>query len=120
MADRLGLDPSPDTVWNLAPWSWAADWFTNAGDVVSNLSDFASGGLVMAYGYMMEHSSVTDSYRLADHTGLIPMMGKPRSLDVVTETKLRIRANPFGFGVAWDGLSPFQLSILAALGLSRT
>jgi hypothetical protein len=120
MADRLGLDPSPDTVWNLAPWSWAADWFTNAGDVVSNLSDFASGGLVMVYGYMMEHSSVTDSYRLAHNTGLHPSMGKPQSLDVVTETKLRIRANPFGFGVSWDGLSPFQLSILAALGLSRT
>jgi hypothetical protein len=34
-------------------------------------------------------------------------------------TKRRTEANPFGFGVSWKGLSPFQLSIAAALGISR-
>jgi len=33
-----GTGLTPETVWNLTPWSWAVDWFTNAGDVLSNVS----------------------------------------------------------------------------------
>jgi hypothetical protein len=119
-ADRLGLDPSPELVWELTPWSWAVDWFSNAGDVISNVSDFATGGLVMRYGYIMEHSIVKHTY-YQPNSGFIKN-GKPLAagpLSLVTETKLRRQANPFGFGVTWEGLSTFQASILAALGISR-
>jgi hypothetical protein len=120
LANRLGLRPTPDTLWELTPWSWAADWFSNAGDVISNVSDFASAGLVMRYGYMMEHSIVRRTY-FQPYSGY-RINGKQVAAGpfaLVTETKQRRQANPFGFGVSWDGLSTFQASILAALGISR-
>lgn len=120
IADRLGLKPSPDLVWELTPWSWAVDWFSNAGDVVSNVSDFGTGGLVMHYGYIMEHSIRSRTYFQPNpgfRVNLKLVAAGPLSL--VTETKVRRQANPFGFGVSWEGLSTFQASILAALGITR-
>jgi hypothetical protein len=120
MADRLGIQASPDTVWELTPWSWAVDWFSNAGDVISNVSDFATGGLVMRYGYVMEHSITTDTYSLVGSKPGINAKHLPAGeITLVTETKVRRQANPFGFGVTWEGLSTFQASILAALGITR-
>jgi len=115
----VGADPSPETLWNLAPWSWAADWFSNAGNVIQNISSFQADGHVLAYGYIMEHSSVTDTYSLE---GCHYTNGQPieiPALTLTTEVKKRRRANPYGFGVSWDGLSSFQVSILAALGITR-
>jgi len=120
MADRLGIQATPDTVWELTPWSWAVDWFSNAGDVISNISDFGTGGLVMRYGYMMEHSIKERTYtqpKSGYRVKGIPQVAGP--LTLVTETKVRRPANPFGFGVTWEGLSTFQASILAALGITR-
>jgi hypothetical protein len=118
LADRLGLSLTPDTLWNLAPWSWAVDWFSNAGDVIQNVSNFSNDGLVMAYGYVMEHSIHRVTY-----TWDLPHVNGGRlnvqPLTLVTESKVRVGANPYGFGVTWDDLSPFQLSILGALGISK-
>jgi len=119
LAQRLGLDPSPEDLWELAPWSWAVDWFSNAGDVISNVNSFQIDGTVLAYGYMMEHTIISDTYTL---TGVTDVNGDPvaiPTLTLVTETKVRQVANPYGFGVSWDGLSSFQASIIAALGISR-
>lgn len=117
MAEKVfGLSLSPEVLWNLAPWSWAADWFGNAGDVLSNVSSRINDGLVMRYGYVMEHTVTFDSYRISQTAGYRQLMS---DLVLVTETKKRIRANPYGFGVSWDGLSPYQLSVLAALGISK-
>jgi len=74
---------------------------------------------VLAYGYMMEHTIVSDTYSM---TGITDVNGNPVSipnLTLVTETKVRQVANPYGFGVSWDGLTSFQGSILAALGLTK-
>jgi len=114
----LGLDLDLETIWNLAPWSWAVDWFSNAGDVISNVNDFLEDGLVMPYGYMMEHTIVSYQY-----TRKFQNLMRSGSIDshvtLVTETKMRRKANPFGFGVSWSGLSKLQYSILAALGITR-
>jgi hypothetical protein len=114
----LGLELTPDLLWNVAPWSWAADWFSNTGDVVSNISDAASVGLIMRWGYIMEHSINKVTY-VPLTTNLIDSKAKASPLSFITETKVRRGANPFGFGLNWEGLSPFQLSIAAALGISR-
>lgn len=113
----LGLQPTPETLWNLAPWSWAVDWFTSAGDVVSNVSDWSTDGLVMRYGYLMEHTLSKDTYLWRTTSGNIGCAPSP--VVVTRERKLRRRANPFGFGLTWGGLSPRQLAIAAALGISR-
>lgn len=124
-ADRaeqvLNVSLTPEVLWEIAPWSWAVDWFAQVGDVIHNLQARQQDGLVMRYGYLMEHSMVKDTYtRTAGLplVGGVPLSTNP-SFSLITETKKRIRANPFGFGVSWSGLSPFQLSIAAALGLSR-
>lgn len=119
LARQLGAVPTPETVWNVAPWSWAVDWFSNTGDVISNWTSFHVDGLVMSYGYMMEHTIVEDTYRLDGaqfNTG--PYVPVP-PLRLVTETKIRRVANPYGFGLTWEGLNPFRLSILGALGLTK-
>jgi hypothetical protein len=116
----LGLNLSPETVWNALPWTWAIDWFSNAGDVVSNLSDWATDGLVLKYGYVMEHSFFTDTYFQMDEQGLLKGSYFHTSPVIAcVETKRREVATPFGFGLNWSGLSPRQLAIAAALGLTR-
>jgi len=118
----LKTDITPDTLWNLAPWSWAIDWFSSAGDVIANAENFTKYGLVMRYGYLMEHTIVKDTYsRVLPEDSFTGVNRFPvtSSFSLITETKTRRRANPFGFGVSWSGLSPHQLSIAAALGVSR-
>jgi hypothetical protein len=61
-AKRLGLRLTPEVLWNLTPWTWAADWVTNAGAVVHNISAFANDGLVMPWGYIMNERSIRNSY----------------------------------------------------------
>lgn len=115
-----GLSLDPETIWNLAPWTWAIDWVSNAGAVVSNLSDWATDGLVLKYGYIMEHTVVRDTYDFVGPTGLHSSDVRPVPITFVTETKIRRRATPFGFGLTMGGLTPRQLSIISALGISRS
>jgi hypothetical protein len=118
-ADRIyGLSVTPETLWNLAPWSWAVDWFTNIGDVISNVSDFINDGLLLRYGYIMETIKVSDTYTLAN----VPLKDRgPVNLTMVKSTtvKQRLPATPFGFGLTFDGLSTKQKAILTALGITR-
>lgn len=116
----LGLELTPDVVWSLTPWSWALDWFSNSGDIVSNLSDWASDGLVMKYGYVMETVRSETTYYL-DGGSQYNFTGNrfPSTVTVWSESKRRRAASPFGFGVSWEGMTPRQLAISAALGLTR-
>jgi len=119
-ADHLyGLALTPDLVWELTPWSWAIDWFSNAGEVITNFQNFSLYGQVMRYGYIMEETTTKIKYSI-DRCGLItiPDRSVPPSSVTIT-TKVRRPANPFGFGLSWDGLSPQQLLITAALGITR-
>jgi hypothetical protein len=127
-ADALyGLNLSPDVLWEMTPWSWAVDWFTNAGDVIHNVGNFAAAGLVMRYGYMMEETISTTYTRYGPSPWLyFTDSGQVKtkregscSIGYKTISKSRAPANPFGFGVGWEGLSPTQLAITAAIGITR-
>lgn len=113
----LGLELTPSLLWELAPWSWLADWVTNTGDLINNVTQFSRNGLVMRWGYIMEHcvQDITYKWTMVDPSSQIP----PGSLTLRVETKNRRAASPYGFGVDLGGLSAFQLSVLAALGISR-
>jgi len=112
------------TVWNLIPYSWAADWFTNAGDVVRNLDAFANDGLVLAWGYVMEQHTVTErrTLRGALLAGT-PVEGSQLPSVITTDFSVirrrRRKATPFGFGFDMGTLSLRQKSILGALAASR-
>lgn len=120
--DKLyGVKPGVDTAWELLPYSWLVDYKTSAGAVISNLSAFGADGLIMPYGYIMGQVKTTTDYRWEGQLRGADGVSKPAVLEatVVKTTKQRERAHPFGFGVLPGSLSGRQLSILAALGLSR-
>lgn len=119
-AQILGGTLDPETLWNLAPWSWAVDWFSNAGDVAHNVSMFARNGLVLRYGYITEHTVHKRTHYHRGQTGFPSFSDDDvSSISFVSETKRRLPAGPYGFAISWDGLSTFQLSVLSALGITR-
>jgi hypothetical protein len=112
----FGIIPKPIDVWNLIPWTWLVDWFTNFNHVITNLSYLGRDGLRIRRGYLMgTYSDVLTTRRTATY------MGQPlESIGVRSyERKYRVHASPFGFGLTWKDFDPFQLSILGALGVSR-
>jgi hypothetical protein len=116
----LGVELTPSVLWNLAPWSWAVDWVANLGDVIDNVSDWSTDGLVMRYGYIMEHTVQDVTYTMIDPSRYVPYgthFASPLTFRI--ETKRRVKATPFGFGVTWNSFTPRQLAIAAALGISR-
>lgn len=114
LANHLfGTRITPEVVWELAPWSWAVDWFSNAGDVIHNISTLGTDGLVMQYGYAMR------TMRKQQLWGCTVPGGASGIVEVLEETKQRVPANPYGFGIDDVSLNRTQLAILAALGLSR-
>lgn len=127
-AKLLGVEPDLNTVWQLAPWSWAVDWFSDAGAFVKNLQSLISYGTIMRYGYVMETTTTTDTYSAGKVT-IVPTSPYKETfkspypavspVTLRTTTKKRIQANPFGFGLSWDGLSTIQQAIVAALGITR-
>ncbi len=110
----FGVEITPEVVWNLAPWSWAADWFSNTGDVLHNISALGHDGLVMEYGYAMAEQNLWQT-----GVGRDPQYGTA-SYERIYKRMKRIRASPYGFGVNFSSLSDRQVAIVAALGLSRT
>jgi hypothetical protein len=118
-----GLELTPETLWNLAPWSWLVDWVVNVGPVLSNMTAFQQDGLVMRYGYVMQHTRRTITHHNASATprpGVsLPLTG-PLAHRFSGSRKQRLQANPYGFGVTMQSLTSRQLSILVALGLSRS
>lgn len=117
-----GIELTPEVVWQAVPWTWAIDWFSNMGDIVNNLSDWATDGLVMNYGYVMEHIVHEVTYSLDRPSRWKTSDGGTASasaFSVYYESKQRVKATPFGFEIGWNGLSLRQLAIAAALGLTQ-
>jgi hypothetical protein len=123
----FGAVPTPEAVWSVLPWSWIIDWFTNIGDVISNLSPNAVDNLAAKYAYVMTHTNVKTEWTCStSFTGStnpnnkIPSGSYSTSTTRTVETKFRCSGSPFGLGVNYSALSAYQVSILAALGLSRS
>jgi hypothetical protein len=127
----FGLNPTPELLWNVLPWSWMADWFGNVGDVLSNMSSHAVDNLTAEYAYVMEHKTTTTTVDIRCHNDAyvkpptfqggydVPINDFTTTCVDTVETKLRAGASPYGFGLTFDGFSNYQLSILAALGVTR-
>jgi len=112
-----GWKPSPSGMYNLTPWSWLLDWFTNTGDVIDNISLYLEDPFLTKWAYIMEHQTVTKTYTQT----LINNEGKPHNVIAVftIDSKKRRRVNPFHLGFKGEALTGHQLAILAALGLTR-
>jgi len=114
----FGTRVNPELLWELTPWSWAADWVSNVGDVARNMSALSSDSLVLRWGYIMCHYTCRDTY-LLEGVRLKGVAGGPRSQTFVTDAKFRQRATPYGFGLDIAAFTPRQWAILGALGISR-
>lgn len=115
----LGIGVSPDTLWNLAPWTWLGDWSFSLGNIISNLSNFSSDSLVMRYAYLMRETKVT---KTISHPGRPLVSGgrlDPVSVSMTTVKKERVKATPYGFGLNPSSFSSRQWAILGALGLTK-
>jgi hypothetical protein len=119
LADKiLGLGFDIELLWELAPWSWLADWFVNIGDVIAVNNALANDSLLLRYGYMTRKTIVSRVYSnpgyqfLTGHTG-------PVYATIRTTEWLRRRATPYGFGLNTDAFSATQWAILAALGMTK-
>lgn len=119
IANRLyGTRLTPGLLWDLAPWSWMADYFGNVGDIVHNLSSFSNDNLVAVYAYLMTKSEVTKTYT---HVGATLGNGRAIpacSIAIRSSMMRRYVGNPYSFGSSGD-LNPKQAAILAALAISR-
>jgi len=122
--DLLGLELTPEVIWELTPWSWLIDWFSNMGTVVGNLTTLGLSNVILNYAY--------STHRLVSRVGMVckPTIvstgnGARSSTGYFSylyeiDHKARIAASPFGFDVSLGALSAGQWGILTALGLARS
>jgi hypothetical protein len=111
----LGLRLDLELLWELAPWSWFADWFVNIGDVLAVNQAISQDDQVLQYAYLMHETKVQYEYH---HTGVLfggTKYSGPITSLFVQRTKERVRATPYGFGVNLNGLNPVQIAILGSL-----
>jgi len=126
-AQLFGILPTPDAVWSVLPWSWMLDWFTNFGDVFSNISPINGlENLVLLRNYTMRTTEEEiHAYAISYHGGETQpgWMEWPDHSNGVSfssfyrrVTKSRYEGNPYFPGMTFgDELNPRQEAILAAL-----
>jgi len=125
---------TPSLVWEVLPWSWLIDWFSNVGDVMANLSVNAVGNEAITNAYsMMTYKARRDLWVRTQWTGdsYVDPFGEDAADYAYTagdawvnyssfrEVKTRLQASPFGFSLSWPDFTPRQVAILLALGFSK-
>lgn len=123
LANRLlGTRITLDTVWQLTPWSWLLDWFTDLGTFFKNVTLLSSDSTVLRYGYVMHETRAIRTHVAA---GIRPASGQTSTVpsrvtaDYISHVKRRIKATPYGFDSNLGNLSPRRWAILGALGLTK-
>lgn len=115
-----GMRITPDVLWNLAPWSWLADWFFNISEVLTNIAMFKEDRLTMPWGYIMEHKTVDMTVQLSDiEFDSVPGAKQTLTQRFIIESKYRRKASPFSIGLDEGTLSNRQKAILGAVVASR-
>jgi hypothetical protein len=109
--------PSIRTLWELTPWSWLIDWYVDVGAVLGNLSDHLAEGLYADYAYLMATSrevttlvASADCYNVSSGERVPVYCSRTRTV----ETKSRIVASRFGFGLTSDDFTNYQNGIATA------
>lgn len=121
-----GVRLTPSLVYELLPWSWLVDWFSNLGHIVNNYNAQLDENLVAKYAYVMRETEVVTTrkgtgvarYRTTRIPAVYNSEAFECSVTTTSRTKSRVAASPFGFHLSLPDFSVWQLSILAALGLS--
>jgi len=113
-----GVRVNPSNLYKATPWSWAVDWCVDVGSFFEAVNDAWVDSVVCDYFYVMQHQvrrRVVEVY-LPFYDGDVSVAW---SRDIETKQRDKVES-PYGFDLTWDDLSPRQLSIAAALGLSKS
>jgi len=112
-----GLRISPSSVYRATPWTWLIDWQVPIGRNLDRITEALYDGVVSKYLYVMGHTvRNVVLYQTIPFNGGDVLATFRRKVEV----KQRMASgSPFGFDSPWDTLSPWRLSILAALGISK-
>lgn len=117
----LGADLSPETVWQITPWSWLIDWFSDVNVFMRNITELQPDSSVLRYGYIMSTQTVTWTYLVPN---IVPTNGSscPTSASVTRQRvmKQRRKATPYGFGLDVGSFSSRRWSVLSALGMTKS
>jgi hypothetical protein len=119
-AYALGISPAqmtPSLVWELTPFSWLVDWFTNVGQMLDVSSTLNQAGLHVRFAYLTVVQEWHWEQRFQSTHGTD---GTAVGHNVIDAFYMRrLRATPFGFSTSFETLNPMQSSILAALAASK-
>jgi hypothetical protein len=135
-AELFGSSPTPSVLYELLPWSWLVDWFTNVGDIISNASTNAVDNEALTNCFSMR--SITDRVEIQCKSswegyefGGTPPPGATSihfsfsagsdscRFSLLKRNKMRRVASPFGFGLKRLDFTARQYSILAAIASSK-
>lgn len=119
----MGARVTPSEVYQIMPWSWLVDYFTNLGDFIETTNSGVADRLISDYFFVMnsyEWYQTTTSTQFV-YTGKDATNPKEVTASRTTKwvNKSRWPVSTFGVGVTQGNLSPYQVSILGALGKSR-
>lgn len=112
-----GLRISPSNIYKATPWTWAIDWVSNFGDQVDRANDALVDSIAAKYLFVMQRIETKRRF-----VQTIPFVSGHITLtfDRIIETKQRRGAlSPYGFSLSLANLTPRQLAIAGALGVSR-
>jgi hypothetical protein len=125
-----GGEFTPKLIWDLMPWSWLIDWFTNVGDILSNSIANAVENETLTNAFSMESQetlytiSISNQWDAYSAAPFGVQFSVPAGSDSVLyyrkeNQNTRKQASPYGFGLTSTSFSARQWAILAALGVSR-
>lgn len=116
----LGGTLTPEVVWQVTPWSWLIDWFSDMDVFMTNVTALRDDSNVLRYAYIMCETHEVWTKRVS---GINPRATSsfPTYLQSSWSrtTKQRRQATPYGFGLDLNSLSNRRWSILGALGMTR-
>jgi hypothetical protein len=113
-----GLRVNPSNLYNAIPWTWLIDWVTNIGNFVDYFNDIFFDQIVGHYCCAMKTrrtSRKLTSFQYM-HDGDVTLVFER----VIVSKQRQMNSGPYGFSLTWDQLTPRQLAIAGALGISRT
>jgi len=112
-----GARINPYILWKVTPWTWLVDWFVGVGTLIDRAVSWGLDGVVSRYMYLMKHSITS-----VQHTVTVNWNNGPATFGWVNnfDSKQReIADNNFSFRLS-GALTPRQLAIMAALGITRS
>lgn len=114
----LGGQLSPDQLYNMIPWSWAADYFSGLGHMLQAVAPGVADNYIILSAWTMVHEKYWDkrTYHWFAYNSGYNGTEMTSTCEIRRESKTRMFSSPIGWGL--ETPSDHQMSLLGALGYS--